>query len=267
MSDKKSPVLTCLSLSALALSWLSSPCAAEKARFVDDATCERLQPGRLQSARELLAESKDFKLNASQSSVNMQDAIRRARNLGKGATSLKGRLGAEAIDQYHKDLGDFQKHVQSYRAHLEQVEKDLGHCKETEKAYNEHLKKTKLHTTQFHLPDIPPPHLCPNMMLSEAENARLANQMKQDRERLALSEMELAEREAQLKDAVKDSANQDEALRKRNRLTEEERKLAGEFAGLKTELDLLNSQHRALLGGSTAPAVGVGNVSGKVKGK
>lgn len=266
MSDKTDKLA--MTVAALFLIGLSAQAVyAKTLPECDDATSERLQPGRVESARELIAEGKEIKLHAEQSSVSLQDAIRRARGLSKGATSLKGRLGADlpgAVDQYHRDLNDFQDHVKSYRAHLEQVEKDLGHCKETEKLYQEHLKKYTLHTMNFHVPDIPPPHMCPAMQLSEGENTRLANQMKADRQRLAVSEMELAEREAQLRDSLKNDKHADEALLNRSRLTEEERKLAGEFAGLKTELELLNTQHQALLGGSSRPG-GLGRVTGVVR--
>ena len=231
-------------------------------------TCS--QPGRLESARELLAEGKDFKLNASQTSVSMQDAIKKARGLSGQAGTLSTNLKKAppgALDQYKRDLGAFSSHVGAYKAHLEQVEKELGHCKSSEKAYAEHLRKYSLHTDQFHIPNIPPPHICEELQISEAENARLANQLKIDRERLAQAEMSLAESEAQLKDSLRQNQHADQALLKRSRMLEEERKLAGEFETLKTELDLLNSQHRALTGGKTTPSLGLGKVSGKVKGK
>lgn len=231
-------------------------------------TCS--QPGRIESARELLAEGKDFKLNASQTSVSMQDAIKKARGLSGQAGTLSTNLKKAppgALDQYKRDLGAFSSHVGAYKAHLEQVEKELGHCKSSEKAYAEHLRKYSLHTDQFHIPNIPPPHICEELQISEAENARLANQLKIDRERLAQAEMSLAESEAQLKDSLRQNQHADQALLKRSRMLEEERKLAGEFETLKTELDLLNSQHRALTGGKTTPSLGLGKVSGKVKGK
>ncbi|NJL73102.1 MAG: hypothetical protein HC888_16935 [Candidatus Competibacteraceae bacterium] len=185
---------------------------------------------------------------------------------GSLSTSLKN-AAPGALDQYKRDLGTFSSHVGAYKAHLEQVEKELGHCKSSEKAYAEHLRKYSLHTDQFHIPNVPPPHICEELQISEAENARLANQLKIDRERLAQAEMSLAENEARLKDSLRQNQHADQALLKRSRMLEEERKLAGEFESLKTELDLLNTQHRALTGSKTTPSLGLGKVSGKVKGK
>lgn len=227
------------------------------------------QPGRCQSARELLAEGKDFKLNATQSSVSMKDAIRDAHNMNSQARKLNSGLKLQpgALDQYKKDLAAFASHVSAYKAHLAQVEKDLGHCSSNEKLYAEHMRKYGLHTNKFHMPDVPPPAICEELVLSEAENARLANQLKQDRERLARVEMELADSEAQLRDSIKQNKHADDALRNRSRLAEEERRLSGEFASLKTEYDLLDTQHSALKNGGVAPgALGIGSVAGKVRG-
>ncbi len=245
-------------------------CCPQKNPALETSAPSCAQPGRAESARELLAEGKDFKLNASQTSVSMQDAIKKARGLsgqaGSLSTSLK-KAAPGALDQYKRDLGAFSSHVGAYKAHLEQVEKELGHCKASEKAYAEHLRKYSLHTDQFHIPNVPPPHICEELQISEAENARLANQLKIDRERLAQAEMSLAESEAGLKDSLRQNQHADQALLKRSRMLEEERKLAGEFESLKTELDLLNTQHRALTGGKTTPSLGLGKVSGKVKGR
>lgn len=226
------------------------------------------QPGRVESARELIAEGKDFRLNASQSTVNMRDAIRNARGLTGGANKLT-KMSAAHADQYQSDLNAFREHVNLYKAHLDQVERDIGHCKETERQYKEHAKKYTMHVDQYHLPPIPPPHLCPGMMISEAENAKLSHQMQADQERLARAELDLSNAEGRLANARRENANADGELLKRSKVVEAERNLAAEFESLKTELSLLNTQHKALFaGGKLAnPSLGVSKVSGTVKGK
>jgi len=252
--------------SACTLLLLLSPPAPAKAHTIPDSECT--QPGRVASARELIAEGKDFRLNASQSTVNMKDAIRKARNLTGGANKLT-KLNAGNVDQYKVDLDAFKNHVGSYKAHLDQVERDLGHCKETERLYQEHAKKYTMHVDQYHLPPIPPPHLCPGMRISEAENTKLSNQMRGDQERLARAELDLSNAEGRLANARQESTHADGELLKRSKVLEAERNLAGEFESLKTELSLLNTQHKALLNGGILPTpkVGVGKVSGTVKNK
>ncbi len=218
---------------------------------------------RIESARELLAEGKDFRLNASQSSVNMQDAIRKARGLNEQARKLQA--SQADLDQYNRDLKAFKAHVDAYRAHMQQVGRDLGHCRASEKAYAEHVRKYSLHTDQFHMPNVPPPHICEELQLSEEENAKMANQLRNDRDRLARAEAELAQSEARLNDKVAENDHADRALLNRSRLAEEEKKLSSEFAALKTELELLNTQHGVLRGKTPTASGGIGQVKGQVK--
>lgn len=254
----------------LLCSWLlvaGNPVAArEKIITIPDSECT--QPGRVESARELIAESKDFKLNASQSTVNMKDAIRKARGLTGGANKLT-RMSAGDLQQYQADVAAFRDHVNSYKAHLAEVERSVGHCKEAEKQYQEHAKKYTMHVDQYHLPPIPPPHLCPGMVMTEAENNKLANQLRGDQERLARAELDLSNAEGRLANASRENAHADGELLKRSKIVEAERNLAGEFDSLKTELSLLNTQHKAMLNGGKlkTPSLGVSKVSGSVKQK
>jgi len=251
-------------LMLLAAILLARPQAALAIKTIADQECT--QPGRVQSARELIAEGKDFRLNASQSTVDMKDAIRKARGLTGGANKLI-KMKAGDIDQYKADLDAFKNHVGSYKAHLDQVEHDLGHCKETERLYQEHAKKYTMHVDQYHLPPIPPPHLCPGMRISESENTKISNQMRGDQERLARAELELSNAEGRLANARQEDAHADGELLKRSKIVDQERNLAGEFESLKTELSLLNTQHKALLSGGLLPTPQLSNakVSGTLK--
>ncbi len=259
LKGKSSPLV----LVALAL---LSVAQADAAKTIPDSECT--QPGRVESARELIAEGKDFRLNASQSIVNMKDAIRKARGLTGGANKLT-RMSAGDLQQYQADVASFRAHVSSYKAHLEEVERSIGHCKEAEKQYQEHAKKYTMHVDQYHLAPIPPPHLCPGMVISEAENNKLANQMRGDQERLARAELDLSNAEGRLVNARREDAHADAELLKRSKIVEAERNLAGEFDALKTELSLLNTQHKAMLQGGKlkTPTLGVSKVSGTVKSK
>ena len=226
---------------------------------ISDAESEQLQPGRVESAKWLIADGDQFKLNASQSSVQMQEAIKRARGL-----SGQGR-GLKDANQYKLDVQAFNDHVNAYRAHLAQVEKSLGHCKEAEAQYEEHKRKLSLHTEKYHIPEIPPPHTCPGMISAESTNDQIAHQLKNDRTELYKAEAELAGTEKKLAQTLERNNQADARLADRSRILEAERKLQGEFAALQTELGLLNIQHDQLVKGGNLPQLKMQRVSGRVK--
>lgn len=231
----------------------------QKVHCISDAESERLQPGRVESAQMLIAEGDEFKLNASQSSVQMQDAIKRARGLAGQGRGLKD------ANQYKLDVQAFNDHVNAYRAHLTQVEESIGHCKEAEAQYEEHKRKLSLHTEKFHIPEIPPPHTCPGMISAEATNDQIANQLKNDRTELYKAELDLAGTEKKLAQSLQRNNQADARLADRSRILEAERKLQGEFAALQTELGLLNIQHDQLVKGGSLPQLKLQKVTGKVK--
>ncbi len=238
---------------------------AAHSAFAEEQCCS--QPGRIESAKHLIAQSEKFKLKASQFHAGASDAINNAKKLQGQADKLRGLSGsldANAPKEFQANLQAFKDHASQYKAHLEQVEKQLGFCKASEAEYNQQVKDYSLHVEQFHIPSIRPPHICGELQVSERQASHMANSMREDQMRLMRSEAQLAESEQGLENAMQRSISSDGQLYKRSQLAEAERKLAGEFASLKTEYEMLKVQRNALLG-AKAPASTVKSVHGKIK--
>jgi hypothetical protein len=256
MRDHSAIKLTLAFLVGMQVSAVQMPAACAR----DDQLWDDDPPGKLESARCLLAQSENFKLKASRFHLNVNNQVKNANVLKGQADKLQA--GAK---EYSANLQAFKDHALLYKAHLDKVELDLGHCKESEADYQDQLKKYSLHIERFHLipslPILPPPHICGRLAVSEGEAQHMANSMREDQARLMRSESELAASENKLHGAMLNSARADAALAHRSKLAEEERKLAGEFAALKTEYELLKVQSDALKGTSA----GIKSVHGKVK--
>lgn len=209
------------------------------------------QPGREESAKEVIKQSNEFKLNATQSTIQLKDAIKRARMLKGETNRLAGELEKGNVDEYKKNLAAFIDHAEKYKMHLAKTEKDLGHCKASEDAYKAQLNSWKAHIDTYHvrvpnMGDLRPPHVCPGMNISVGESNHLANSMRTDTQNLLQSQKELAAAEARLSTAMQRNTAADAQVANRAKLREAEQQLAGEFASLKTELELLNTQYKAI---------------------
>lgn len=221
------------------------------------------QPGRIDSAKHILAQVAQFKLQASQSRVDIQKAVSEASKLRSQAGTL-AKVPPGSAANYKSSLQQFATHAEQYRNHLLTLENQIGTCHQTEQAYNAQLNEYALHVSQFHIADIPPPHICGHLNYSEGQAANVANSMRADMQRLAQSEAQLASAESRLAIAVDNSVQQDQNLLKRSVNNEGERQLQAEYARLKTEYDLLNIQHRALIGAGLKDPARLVRVSGKV---
>ena len=243
-----------LTMALLACTHMAAAFAQDESVWDDD------PPGKLESAKILLAQTEKFKLKASQFHLNANESVKKAKVLKGQADNLR----AGAAD-YNANLNAFKDHALQYRAHLNKVEMQLGHCQVNEAEYKTQLKNYSLHLERFHiipdLPILPPPHICGALQLSENEARRMDGTMKDDQARLLRSEAELAAAENKLHGAIKNNARADAALLRRSKLAEEERKLAGEFAALTTEYELLKVQNDTLSGAGKAA---VSSVKGKV---
>lgn len=233
------------------------------------------QPGRAESAKEIIDQSKNFKLNATQSNIRLKDAIQRARLLKGETNKLTSDLKAGHIDAYKSNLAAFLEHAEKYKSHLLKTEQDYGFCKASEAAYKNQLTAWKSHIDSYHiripnfnLGELRPPRVCPQMNTSVQESDSLANSMRTDTQRLIHSQRELQIAQARLTNAMVANAGQDAQVLNRSKLLEAERRLSGEFASLKTELELLNTQYKAIAKTSSPQGtVAVSKVSGQVKTK
>jgi len=241
-----------------------------KAPGASDECC---QPGRAESAKEIIDQSKNFKLNATESNVRLKDAIQRARMLKGETNKLTGELQKGHVDAYKRNLAAFMEHAEKYKSHLLKTEADYGHCKASEAAYKNQLSIWKAHIDSYHiripnfnLADLRPPRACPEMNTSVQESDNLVNSMRTDTQRLITSQRELQTAQARLQTALQANSGQDVQVLNRSKLLESERQLAGEFASLKTELELLNTQYKTIAKTSDPKGtVAISKVSAQIK--
>lgn len=228
------------------------------------------QPGRTESAKRLIKQSKKFQLKASQFNAGATSTINDAGKLKGQAQQIEDnlkKLNGQAQDknskQLQKALADFKAHSDQYRIHLDKVEKQLGFCKASAKEYDAHLDEYSLHVDQFHIANIRPPHICPQLMVTEGESRQFSSQMRTDQQRLMSSENDLAQAENELAKQLRRNVTADGKVQQRSALQDEERKLAAEFAGLKEEYEMLKIQQEALAG--KAATIVQSSVKAKVK--
>ena len=247
-------------LTALIISAFGNPAEArQKAE-------ECCQPGRIESAEAIIAQADTFKMKATQFHTDSAALIRDAAKLrGQAAT-----LDPNARKTYEADLASFKDHAAAYNAHQAEVERSIGFCKTAQAEYEQMLAQFTLHTQMFHqqnLPNIRPPHVCKHMGISTADAMKMNNQMRVDAERVAQSETDLQNVEDKLTTASARNAAADAPLAARSKVLDSERQLTGEFAALKTEYDMLSSEHKALTTSAALKPGSISRVSGQVKTK
>lgn len=255
LSDAAMPFLLAVTVSICSL----HPAFAKQD---DEETC--CQPGRIESAKAIIAQADSYKLKASQFHTDSAALIRDAEKLRGQA----GKIDPNAAKTYEADLAAFKAHAAAYQAHQAEVERTIGFCAQAQAEYNEMVKQLTLHTSLFHQPnfsDIRPPHVCHAMNISTGEAQQMNNQMRIDEERVARSEYDLQHAEDKLATAAMRNAAADKPLEAKSRVLDAERQLTGEFAALKTEYELLHTQHDALAAAGLVKAPTLTKVTGKVK--
>jgi hypothetical protein len=227
----------------------------------EEETC--CQPGRIDSAKAIIAQADSFKMKATQYHTDSAALIRDAAKL-RGAAAT---IDPNARKTYEADLAVFKAHAENYRAHQAEVERSVGACQQAQAEYQQMLAQFTLHTQVFHVPNLRPPHVCHNMNISVGDAARMNNQMRVDQQREAQAEVDLENAEGKLATAAAHNAAADAPLEAKSKVLDAERQLTGEFAALKTEYDLLSTQHQALTASGILKPPALTHVSGKVKSK
>ena len=236
------------------------------ARDKEETCC---QPGRVSSAEAIIAQADSFKMKATQYHTDSAALIRDAAKLRGQAANID----PSARNTYEADLATFKSHADAYKAHQAEVERSIGFCKQAQAEYEQMVQQLTLHTSIFHqpqfanMPNIRPPHVCKKMNISADDAARFNNQMRIDQQRVDHSEVDLQNAEDNLATAASRNAAADAPLQAKSRVLDAERQLTGEFAALKTEYDLLHTQHDALSAAGVLKAPTLTKVSGKVRTK
>jgi len=159
---------------------------------------------------------------------------------------LKGAQLAQAKQMYQSDLNQFSSHVAAYREHNENVRHQYGECAASRAAYEKNKNSYLIHCKEFHMEDLPPPHVCVTMEEAMSNSDATAGRLKSSVKRLVESQIELMKTEGRLNAAVANSANVDKDVRKQHELNLKEQDLAVEFAQLQEEHIQLEIEKRAL---------------------
>jgi hypothetical protein len=214
---------------------------------------------RVKDAEQIIEQNHNFQLHAKQFHLGAQAQIDaamrltgRAQQLQKQAIPLHGKLDAVqlkgATSQFVADLNMFKLHAKDYADHLQAFRDTLGECHKDEAEYAEAVRRHTLHCDEFHVPNIPPPHVCGDMDLTAAESRRVQNTLVNDRGRMVQAEQKLRDEEQKLKDAVEIEPHLMGKVHTASKRMEEERKIAGEFARLAEEYKTLQIEREYVAG-------------------
>jgi hypothetical protein len=229
---------------------------------------------RMESARRIVADCAAFTQSGNQLIAQMQKSTAEAKTLSGQARKyeskvapvmqpLKGPKLAAAKKMFQADLAAFSQHARAYREHTESVRRQFGQCEASRRAYEANRKKYELHTDDFHMENIPPPHIC-IVMVDGMDGATMTEGKVRDyAKRMVEAELDLMKKEQRLANALKNSALIDQDVRKQHEVNLQEQALVTEFAQLQEEYRQLQVEKNALK--SRGVSVPVGTVHGKVR--
>lgn len=212
---------------------------------------------RSQTALEITKNCNAFTKRAEQLIAQANDASARAKRLNGSAKTfgttfapkirpLKGARLAEARRMYQSDLSQFASHVSEYREHNADVRKAFGQCAASRAAYEKNKNSYALHCKEFHMEDLPPPHVCVTMEQAVSNSDSAAGRLKSSVKRLVDSQIELMKTESRLNAAIANSTAVDLDVRKQHEMNLKEQDLAVEFAKLEEEYKQLDVEKRTL---------------------
>jgi DNA mismatch repair ATPase MutS len=147
---------------------------------------------------------------------------------------------------YKSDLEQFANHVSEYREHNANVRRQFGECAASRAAYEKNKNSYLIHCKEFHMEDLPPPHVCVTMEQAMGNADLAAGKLKDSVKRLVDSQIELMKTEGRLQAAMLNSANVDKDVRKQHALNLQEQDLAVEFAKIQEEHKQLEVEKRTL---------------------
>jgi hypothetical protein len=232
-----------------------------------------VDPARLESAKQIISGCQSYTKWAKSFIAQASAATNQAKTLSGSARRfqstvapkmqrLSGAKLASAKKMYQADLRQFAEHASEYRAHTDKVRGMYGQCEASRRAYEQNRSNYTLHCLQWHMDNIPPPHVCLEVSSNVSEARQAAGQASASMKRLVDAEANLAQQEERLHGALKDSDNVDAKVRKQHDLNLHEQELVAEFARLQEEYKQLAVESTALK--SSGVKVPVQSVSGKV---
>jgi hypothetical protein len=233
---------------------------------------------RIESAQELIKEGDSFISKTKLLNAKLEHQLLVTKKLKGEAEIFQDRtpmpplskLSAQeyqgALKQYNADLAQFALHAKAYQAQVGEFQQLVGECHENEAAYKAMAEKYQLHCQAFHLPDIPPPHICGALNLNQGEALHLANEMRGDFMRVAEAQGALQFAEGRLNQGRYEGVYAANKAVHENQRQEREQQLAAQFGALSQEHELLTIEKQTLDNsrGSGVASLVNAKVSGKV---
>ncbi len=230
----------------------SSPCdVAGIEHQVCDVEREAQARRLIESARQFMQTAREHHkttelLIAEAKKLKGQARILEKKNVAPPAKRLSPAEYKAALQQFDQDINLFKQHASAYSQHLDSFRRQVGECSSNQARYEEQAREYTLHTNRYHVPNVPPPHICVDLNMTESEARTVANTYRSDRERLVRAETELREQENLLKRAEQASSKADDVAVKQSERAQKEKEIAGEFAKLKQEYELIEIERKSL---------------------
>lgn len=228
---------------------------------------------RVESAKAIIRDMRASDAEAARLIAQMQATTQEAKSLNgqahkyqsQVAPKIKPLTGARlaAAKMYQTDLEQFSEHAKAYRQHTESVHQQFGQCEASKRAYEKNKQAYALHMNEFHMPDVPPPHICIDLGAAASDSEMTQGKVRGTVKRMLDAQMDLMKTERDLKVAQKNSGIIDRQVRKQNEMNLQEQNLAAEFATLEEEYRQLKVEHKVLTPGGAR--TGVSTVHGRVK--
>lgn len=270
---QKTTAISALLFELFVFAHLSQPALAESA-----IASPQWNQSRIESAQALIKEGDNFISKTKSLNAKLQRQLLLTQRLKGEVETFQNhtpvpplaKLSAQeyqaALKQYNADLANFALHAKAYQEQVREFQQLVGECHDNEAAYKAMADKYQLHCQAFHLPNIPPPHICGALNLNQGEALHLANEMRGDFMRIASAQADLQNAMGRLTEARRESVYAANKAVHENQRQEREQQLAAQFGALSQEHELLTIEKQTLdnsRGSSTAKLVNA-KVSGKV---
>lgn len=212
---------------------------------------------REQSALLLIERGQEYNASAARLIAQAQKTMQEAQHLTGSANRyesilkpkfkpLTGAKLATARQLFKSDLELFEQHAKDYREHTQQVRAQVGECEASRRAYQLNKEAYSLHCKEYHLPNLPPPHVCIVLGRTMEENISAAAKVRDNMKRMIEAETQLMQAEQRLGNAIKSTSVADQDARRQNEINLREQNLVAEFGRLQEEYRQLEVERSAL---------------------
>ncbi len=255
--SRRSASLAILAIAVLVSDSPSGYSAQLKSASLQPQLAKESQSGRESSAIRLIRQAELFNQKAALLIAQTQAVTDQAKHLTGAANRyestltpkmkpLTGAKLASAKRMFKVDLEQFEQHAREYREHTQSAREQVGQCEASRRAYEANKQAYSLHCGDYHMPNIPPPHVCVVLGRTMEENVSAAAKVRDNMKRMIEAETILMQAEKRLDTAVKNSDSIDMDARKQNEINLREQNLVAEFGQLQEEYRQLGVERNVL---------------------